>query len=412
MLINVLSFISMFYGFPVSFVFSIVAVTYLIVNHDSLLLALGSRASGWFTFYVFIQILSYINYVVWDYSRNVAFTFPELLLNGLSYILIPQVLFYFIGFNLAKASDSNLDQVKTSIIFIFGWVYTLGLVLHFSRPDFFNAFLERMFLNEFGSGYVDFYPRMTIYWNSMIVGVLGVCFFWLSIYANGIKMFWKWILGVVFISSLLFSVQRGAWLALGFSSLLFILMNFSPRRIAFIILVFLLLGILSMSMPSFILEDKSLAIVVELLNRFDNLEEAFSERGYQLDNFIYIITNFPSGVGLGMLSHKAADLGLLLTTPDGNYYRIFGELGVLGAIAFSALVISTMFKAFERRDQISLIICLIYAVQALGTNVFDLYAAGFLFWFILGLVNGGSRSRESYFVKLSDVPSAESKAVR
>jgi hypothetical protein len=406
----VLSFISMFYGFPVSFVFSIIALTYLIVNLDSLLLALDSRASIWFTLYVFIQILSYMNYVVWDYSRDVAFTFPVIPLNGLSYILIPQILFYFLGFTLAKDSCSKHDQVQKIITIFFGCVYTMGLVLHFSRPDFFNAFLERMFLNEIGTGYVDFYPRMTIYWNSMIVGVLGVCFFWLSVYVKGIKMYWKWILGVVFISSVLFSTQRGAWLALGISTLLFIFMNFSFRRIALFLSGLMVVGIVAQSSPNFFLEDTSAGIFIDLLNRFDNLDVAFSERSYQFENFINVITNFPSGVGLGMLSHKAADLGLLLTTPDGNYYRIFGELGVLGAIAFSTLVISTMFKAFERRDQISLIICSIYAVQALGTNVFDLYAAGFLFWFIFGLVNGGYRSCASRFVKLSDVPSVKSKS--
>lgn len=400
----------MFYGFQVSFVFAIVALTYLIVNLDSLLLALDSRASIWFTLYVFIQILSYMNYVVWDYSRDIASTFPVIPLNGLSYILIPQVLFYFVGFNLAKASGSKRDQVQKIITIFFGCVYTMGLVLHFSRPDFFNAFLERVFLNEIVTGYVDFYPRMTIYWNSMIVGVLGVCFFWLSVYAMGIKMFWKCILGVVFIASVLFSTQRGAWIALGISTLFFMFMNFSFRRIALFLSGFVVVVIIARSSLNFFLEDTTAGMFIDLLNRFDNLDEAFSERRYQFDNFIHLITNFPSGVGLGMLSHKAADLGLLLATPDGNYYRIFGELGVMGAIAFSTLVISTMFKAFERRDQISLIICLIYVLQALGTNVFDLYAAGFLFWFVLGLVNGGSRSFESRFVQSSNVPSVKLKS--
>lgn len=385
-----LSFISMFYGFPVSFVFFILATTYLILNLDGLLLALGSRASIWFAIYAFVQIFSYVNYLTLDYSRNVAVIFPELLLNGLSYILIPQVLFYFIGFNLANAPSSEQLQVQTRLTVFFGWVYTMGLVLHFARPGFFNAFLERMFLSEIGTGYVDFYPRMTIYWNSMIVGILGVCFFWMNVYTKGINMFWKWILGIVFISSVLFSTQRGAWLALGISSLLFMFMNFSAQRIAVFLVGFVAIGWFTLLIPNLFSEDNSFGIVVDLLNRFDNLEQAFSERRYQFDNFVYIASNYPSGVGLGMLSHKAADLGLLLTTPDGNYYRIFGELGVLGVIAFSALMLSTIFKAFKWRKQFGLIICVIYIVQALGTNVFDLYAAGFLFWFMIGWINGGS----------------------
>jgi hypothetical protein len=387
-LINVLSFGAMFYGFPVSFVLFICGSVFLLMNVRRFFPAVGSKASFWFAAYVFTQVFSYINYIIIDYSRDVAVTYPGLLLNGVSYLLIPQLLFYFIGFNLANTPIQVRDQVQKRLAILFGAVYALGLCLHFIRPGFFNAFIARTFLSEIGTGYIDFYPRMTIYWNSMIVGVLGVAFFWITIYAREIKPGLKWTLGLIFLASILFSTQRGAWAALGVSTLIYLFLNFSLRKMLFLVGGVGVVSVLGTVLLNLFAEESSYGMVVDLLNRFDNIEEAFSERKYQFDNFIYIITHYPFGVGLGLLSHKAADLGLVLTTPDGNYYRIFGELGVFGVMAFVMLMISTLFRAFVWRMHVVFIVCIVYILQALGTNVFDLYAAGFLFWFLVGWVGG------------------------
>ena len=120
----------------------------------------------------------------------------------------------------------------------------------------------------------------------------------------------------------------------------------------------------------------------------NTLEGMFLERADQYESFAVVFKTYPFGLGLGLLSHKAANLGLLFSTPDGNYYRIFGELGIMGLVSFCALVFSTLFKAFKRRMHLALLVVSIYLLQAAGTNVFDLYAAGFLFWYFIGFVNG------------------------
>ena len=125
-----------------------------------------------------------------------------------------------------------------------------------------------------------------------------------------------------------------------------------------------------------------------MLNRFDAFENAFDERSNQYDNFLYIISKYPFGLGLGLLTHKASDLNLTLTTPDGNYYRIFGELGFIGFFSFLFLILKSLYFSFKKRFKLYFIILSVYCLQAFGTNVFDLYAASFFFWYIIGQVNG------------------------
>jgi O-antigen ligase len=134
-------------------------------------------------------------------------------------------------------------------------------------------------------------------------------------------------------------------------------------------------------------------IFIDLFNRLNAFDNAFNERSDQYVNFLYLIFNFPFGVGLGLLSHKASDLNLLYTTPDGNYYRIFGELGFLGFISFLILILSCLYKSYKQKLRLFLIIIMVYFLQAFGTNVFDLYVASFFFWYVIGQVNGFSKSR-------------------
>jgi hypothetical protein len=141
--------------------------------------------------------------------------------------------------------------------------------------------------------------------------------------------------------------------------------------------------------------DFDTPLFIDLINRFTAFDNAFSERSSQFENFLFLIKKYPFGVGLGLLTHKASDLNLLLTTPDGNYYRIFGELGVIGFLSFIFMLTSSIYISYRRNLRLFFIVLIVYALQSFGTNVFDLYAASFFFWYILGQVNG-SESNVKY----------------
>ena len=384
--VNLLSLIGVWLNYQVSLVFSFLAFIYLLLNGTKVLGTLFSKNSFFFLLFLFFELISCSNYFLNSYSRSILIEFPVFLVQGISYIIIPQLLFYYLGFNNAKREDykTNLFQITN----LFAIAYLFGIYLHFFRPDYFNAFIERVILSDPNTGYKIYYPKLTIYWNSMIVGVLGVAIFWFSVFTNRCNLFFKAIYSLVFIISILFSTQRGAWLSFIISCLVFFLLNFNIKKTFKYFRYILLFYFFIVTIFNFIRVEQFQDIFQDVYNKFELLDGALNERSYQYDNFVKIIMDYPLGVGLGLLTNKAADLGLLLTTPDGNYYRIFGELGILGIISFVLLLINSLYKSYKMIFKLFFVILIVYIIQAVGTNVFDIYAASFLFWYIIGFVNG------------------------
>lgn len=387
-LTNLLSFLSFWISYPVGLWYSVIALIYLIIRSSSFIGVLFSRKSRIFLFFVILEIVSFINYVILDYSRNIVYENPELLIQGISYLLIPQLLFYYLGFNQSIENQDYWQKNFIVILFIFALVFLYGIYLHFSRPDYFNLFLERIFLNDPETGYKTIYPKFTIYWNSMIVGVLGVAFFWLNILIKNHSLFYRFLFSMIFLTAVVFSTQRGAWLSFLISGLIVLFMTFKSWRPLKYLFYLSLTGVILLFIPKFLVIESNYEIFIDLLNRLDNIEHALADRSNQFDNFLFLISRYPFGIGLGLLSHKASNLGLSLTTPDGNYYRIFGEIGLLGFISFFILIVFSIYKAYKTRIIFLFVILVIFCLQAIGTNVFDLYASSFLFWYIIGFVNG------------------------
>jgi hypothetical protein len=389
-LANVLSFFSLWISYPVGIVFSILSLIFLLIFNNQLIRILLDKQSIFFLLFIIFQCLSFVNYLLIDYSWQIIYSNPSLILQAISYILLPQILFYYLGFIDAKNKtfDENLNLRLITIIFLF--VFVFGIYLHFIRPLYFVYFQERVFLSDKTTGYIDFYPKFTIFWNSMIVGVLGVSLFWTTLLVKNRQIWFKFISGVIFFIAVIFSTQRGAWASLLISGLIFFIFFFSLTGLKYLFLLSILLGFGLIVSSNFIEIDSP--IFVDLFNRFNAIDNAFNERSYQFENFIYLISKFPFGVGLGLLSHKASDLNLLFTTPDGNYYRIFGETGFFGFVSFAILIISSVYKSYKRKLKLFFIIIIVYLLQSLGTNVLDLYAASFFFWYVIGQVNGSGRN--------------------
>ena len=387
---NVFSFSSFWISFPVGLLFSILSAIFLIIFLNPLIRILLKKESTFFVIYLLFEIISFTNYAFVEYSRNIISANPTLILQAISYILIPQLLFYYLGFTDILNKSLNMDFNLRVISNIFFIVFLFGIYLHFFRPIYFINFQERVFLNNQITGYINFYPKFTIYWNSMIVGVLGVALFWTTILVDNRNFLTKFITGLIFFVAIIFSTQRGAWASLLITLLIFLILFFSLRTLKYIIIMLILLVFAMLILKNEVNIDSP--IFLDLFSRLDAFDNAFNERSDQYENFKYLISKFPFGVGLGLLSHKASDLNLLYTTPDGNYYRIFGELGILGFFSFFMLIVSSVYKSFKKKLKLFIIIIIVYLLQSFGTNVLDLYVASFYFWYIIGQVNGFEKS--------------------
>ena len=388
---HIVSFFSLFISYSSGAIISGILIATLVVHYRLVITQLYQGENFFFLLLIFFQLCSFSSYFFVPESRDFFLKNPSIFLETISYLFIPQIAFYFFGYYIGKSSKEKANAFK--IIIVANLIFAiLSLFLHFLRPGFFTAFLARSVAT--GDDF-EFYPRLTGYLNSMIVGILCSSCLVLSMkYLNSISI--KFISFIAFSLCVVFSLQRGAWASMAIGLSLFFIIAFFHRPILTVIrtvkyaFVLFLLGVFivfGLSMTRFDILGSQLleTINTDMLNKIASFSEAASERADQKDSFFTLIKSYPLGIGFGLLSHKSADLGFVYAIPDGNYYRIGGELGVFGLISFLFIIVIAVIKLYYKKEYTIIIVILLYCLQAYGTNVFDLYMCGFLFWFLLGI---------------------------
>lgn len=391
-LANIFSFISIFRNIFPGFLIAVLIILVLLYKLDNVVNVFKRSNHTVFLLLVIFQILSITGYIISTEAKILLSSHPFLIAESFAYLFIPQIGFYYLGSSLLEdQSDKKNDEdiiinVLKRIIFIFSLFAVISLYFHFQRPVFFQQFLIRVFIDAQVTEYGVFYPRLTGYLNSMIVGVIATSMVFLSLHYIE-NRFYRFLLVSLFVIVAAFTLQRGAWISLAFFLFLWLLFKMSVStlfKLSFISLtIFVSWDLISLFTVGLI--DQNLAL--EFVKRFDAIDLALNERQYQVENFIYIFENNSMGIGLGMLSHKSAEAGFLYAVPDNNYLRILGEIGIIGFMLFVALIFKSSWRLFQRKSFGLLFIIGVYSVQAIGTNVFDLYMSGFLFWFVLGVAN-------------------------
>jgi hypothetical protein len=181
-------------------------------------------------------------------------------------------------------------------------------------------------------------------------------------------------------------MARGAWVA-GFISLGYYLfmsksikLKLSSRLIGFIIILFVFLIIFSKQLSNYFNSEN----FIQLQTRFRHISTASEERKYQWIKGINVFSSYPWGVGYGLLTHKGIQSNFGIRVPDGNYFRILGELGVIGFTLFVSILTYAIYISHKRRYYIVTALLIIYCIQAIGTNVIDLMYTSYLFWLLIG----------------------------
>ncbi len=368
-------------------VLSVIALLMISFNLKDVLKIL--RFKVLFSFFIFFEIVSLFGYFKLKSEIDTK-TISFLIFSNINYLLLPQLMFFLLGVK----NGINQLSIKKSINIILNLNFILilmGVILYIIKTDFYLEFLKYNFPKGFVF-YGGFYPRLISFLgDSMSIGVLCSSSFILALVYSDQK--WKRILyPFIFLVGDVMSMQRGAWLSLFMGTGLLMLWK---RKLIFdllrrvnkkILLSIFLVFILAIIVISFI-DIKALdSFLQELGNRFGRITTAISERTSQWENVTYALEYNPLlGKGLGTLSHKAVNVGLSGTIPDGNYLRIIGETGILGGLSFLCLLGIAFLAAYKSNQKGLSIVLVIYSFQAIGNNVFDLYYASFIFWFVLGL---------------------------
>lgn len=375
-LVNATSFTTLFVNLSCGLILALYALFFLKRTY-SLSPSKHSHSIQLFNLYLFFELFSIPLSFLSPYGSFVI-DHPLIFLYGFSYLLIPQLFFFRIGVGIKSTKQAVLFLLKCNAFLVF-----VSIVLYVVRPNCYIDLISRKLPDVFGY-YGGFVPRLVGYIvDSMAMGVICSSSFVLSL---AFVDKWKFFYLLLFLVGSIMSMQRSSWVALLVASMIYLML--SKRLFNLSMKWFMLIGILFFAVVYFIthIEVEGGISYMELLSRrYEDMGEAVSSRDNQWYSVLDAIVRYPIGFGLGSLSHKGVNMGFPLTCPDGNYFRILGDTGLLGFLSFLVLNISTIRYTFRRKHFGLLCALLVFLAQAIGTNVFDLYYASFIYWFLMGL---------------------------
>jgi O-antigen ligase len=301
-----------------------------------------------------------------------------LFIKGLSYNLIPSLLF-LLGADTAKKSDATIFKrilVSNIIIMLFGFVVILF-------PSFEDSLgQENLAITDFGFRFGSYLTSLPL--GSTIASSIPILF----MVAKKFKKPLVIIFAVVIIISLILTMQRGAWIAGIISFLLSLILKVRNSRHKILTSFGILIMIIFLITIFYFIYDIYFPDNLKLLldRRLEDLDSSmFTSRTDQWESAFDMFLKYPLGFGLGAAGNKASTYGLQII-PDGNYFRILLEIGIIGFISFLFLNIKTMILAIQKHQLYLAILLLSFLMHAVGTNVFDFYYSSFIYWFILGYI--------------------------
>lgn len=330
-----------------------------------------------FVIYLMIIIFSGINYLL------IQGTDSKLFFHGIQFIVLPMAL-YLSG--MISARNGN-DRILKQVILSNAIIISGGLLLYFLFPDFLISFLCQFAEPNFSIAYYKLYPRLTsIFANSTSVGTISaVSIPLVFMFYNKYKFNFIYFLGLLLLSLLgaVLSMQRSAWVASVFaiiaSYIIFILYQEKKIKTSVKLLIFVVIVVIIM----YVLPLEQGNVMSFALERFYSIFNTNITDRWTYG--INIFEQYPFGVGIGRMGHKAIQFGFK-GVPDGNYFRIISELGILGILLFLLLSIESLINSLKYNPYLFVAIC-VYLIQAVASNIIDFAYTGSIFWFIIGYSN-------------------------
>jgi hypothetical protein len=392
-LCNVLSISMMFANVRAGAMLSMLMLAGLVLNFDSVLKPLIRPEHRLFQIFLALEILSFVHYVTNSEAVSFVSNHPRIILEVISYILIPQLFFYWIGVELSISSLNINLQFRNIIIVNLGLII-LCIILHLWVPDFYINFATQYFetTSSGQSSDKEIIPRMHGYMNSMELGMICSS----NIVFAGVLIknkFYKIGIILVFLLGSILTLQRGSWVACLLAILLLSGISLLKNKLDFVdffrknlleigvAVAIVLIGFLVFAS----LSEDSEGYAPHLLSRIAEFADAANERSQQVVDAKIVLEKYPFGIGLGLLTLRGTDYGFRYSVTDTIYYRMFAELGYIGGLVFVAFLIGGLIKLYKKRLFYLVAVLLIYMFQATGSAVFELYYCSFPFWMFMAI---------------------------
>jgi hypothetical protein len=323
--------------------------------------------------YLIYNTLSVIFYIFLDIPLSVYFA-------EWSNSILPIFFFYFS--NKGEPSNSRFYYVTLSVL-IFSFL--LGYFLWINDSEEYKYFM--ITTEGYGTG-IDFFQSL---YGLTATGAFGVIGFLIS--ANlVIKSRGKQgkIVMIICILATIFTFRRGSIVSLfvAFIILHFVAYfkyNFIKFRFFFLEVSFLIVAFKYwLSDFDFFFEN--------LIERSSMISEAVGERSFTW-SVAFQDWNFVFGRGLGTLGHKAIGFSKVLIA-DGNYFKMIGEIGIIGSFIFLMILIFSFWRGILNFKNTFLDLGIVFCICliAVGSNIFTYQSIAPIFWFSIGRLSNFKNS--------------------
>jgi hypothetical protein len=122
-----------------------------------------------------------------------------------------------------------------------------------------------------------------------------------------------------------------------------------------------------------------------LSQRFFSFSDAIDGRSSSWLSGLSNTQNILLGDGLGRYGHKAVEYSDIYI-PDGNYFRMIAELGIIGFLLFIVIVFTSLYNGVTKfeNNYIGLCIIIMICMQAVGSDMFSFQLVAPIFWYSIG----------------------------
>ena len=284
-------------------------------------------------------------------------------------------------------SKEKIDSFRfyniTLIVLIISFI--TGFYLWISDSEYYKFFMDTT--EGPGTG-LDFFQSL---YGLTATGTLGVIGFLISsslvLRSNGKKG--KIAMIICFVATIL-TFRRGAMFSLFIATIIlhyiaYLKFNFLKKRYFIIEILFIYF------IYKYFLSDYAI-LLENLVERSSEISQAVGERSFTWTYAFQDLT-FIFGKGLGSVGHKAIGFSKILIA-DGNYFKMVGEIGIVGTFLFFAILISsfwTGFKDFKNKYlDLGIIFCI--CLIAIGSNIFTFQSIAPIFWYAIGRITYPSKN--------------------
>lgn len=324
---------------------------------------------------VLLYILYNLSTIVFYFPTNIPFS---VFFKEFSNSILPILLFYFLGKLNYDNQFYKITLYSISICLFLSFYYQLTLPI---------SFMQRLdIIDGSGTNPLGYLNQYTSFLGITATGSLGaIASFLAFILMCQTNLKKGKILFILCSIALILSLRRGPIYSLVFSIFLINIISVFKFRenlklffFEFIIVVFIIFFLIDFNSDNYLL----------FADRFSSISNAIAERSDSWYEGLSKTFNIVGGDGLGRYGHKVVGFSDIYI-PDGNYFRMIAELGIVGFLLFLSIIFTAIYNGLLKikTHYIQLLIVIMVCIQSVGSDMFSFQLVAPIFWYSIGACN-------------------------